>query len=119
MRSVTGGPAHAGQVRDDGADRDGDGGLPGARPPATWRVWVTERDLRDARDAWVRARDGGAPPDRVRDLLDELERLIRTSTFQAQGDPWATGTVPSRKSAVPSLIGRRSLRPPARLSPTG
>ncbi len=90
-----------------------------SRPTATWRVWVTEHDRRAARDAWARARDGGAPPDRVQDLLEELERLVRTATYQAEGDPWSSGRGRSSTPVVASLHARRSLRPPNRLSPTG
>jgi hypothetical protein len=86
---------------------------------SAWRVWVSENDLRDARAAWMRARDGGAPPEQVRELLDELERLIRTAVYQAEGDPEPTWRGPRNPTAVASLSARRFLRPPTRLSPTG
>ena len=101
MRSVTGPP------RDDRPDVATGTGRAAV---STWRVWVTDDDLRDARAAWDRARDGGAPPDRVLDLLEELERLTRARAYQAAGDPPAggtAGTVPAQ-----SLGGRRFLRPP-------
>ncbi len=102
-------------------------GRPTGTPPLTmtttatatdWRVRVTERDLRDARDAWVRARDAGAPADRVQDLREEHERLVRAAAYQAAGDPPVAGTASSTR-AVASWTARRSLRPPARLSSTG
>lgn len=89
---------------------------------ATWRVWVTEGDLREARAAWLRARDGGAPVDRVADLLEELERLTRTAVYQATGDPAGGAAVRPARAVrtvrrVPSPSSRRPL--PARMTPTG
>jgi hypothetical protein len=80
---------------------------------------VSESDLRAARTAWVRARDGGAPAERVRDLQEELERLLQTALYQAEGDPASTGRGSAKVRVVQSLSSRRFLRPPARLSPTG
>lgn len=84
-----------------------------------WRVWVSEDDLQAARSAWMSARDGGAPPDRVRELREEFDRLLRTALYQAEGDPAPTGRGRTTVRAVPSHAVRRTLRPPARLSPTG
>ena len=89
-------------------------------PTDTWRVWVTEDDLREARTAWVRARDAGAPAERVRDLREELERLSRTAAYQAAGDAWDTGRGLDRDAVrrTPSLVERR-LQRPARFSVAG
>jgi hypothetical protein len=87
-------------------------------PTGMWRVWVTEADIRAAREAWVTARDAGAPADRVLDLLQELERLTRTAVLQSAGDPSATGRDAVARR-VPSFTARRFLRPPARLSAVG
>ena len=84
-----------------------------------WRVWVTEADIGAAREAWVSARDAGAPADRVLDLLQELERLTRTAALPVGGGPRGAqaGTAVARR--VPSFTARRFLRPPARLSAAG
>ena len=75
--------------------------------PQTWRVWVTDEDVHRARSAWVRARDDGAPADRVRDLLEEWERLSRTATLQSAGDPWSSAT---ELRAVTHTATSRALR---------
>ncbi len=85
-----------------------------------WRVWVSEDDLpRPLARRGCSARDGGAPPDRVRELREEFDRLLRTALYQAEGDPAPTGRGRTTVRAVPSHAVRRTLRPPARLSPTG
>lgn len=81
-----------------------------AGPGLTWRVWVTEGDLREARAAWLQARDGGAPPDRVLELREELERMTRTAAFQSAGDLASSRRDPG-PLRVPSPV-RRSIRPP-------
>ena len=48
----------------------------------TWRVWVTDEDIRQATNAWLAAVDGGAPTDRVDDLREELQRLWRAGAYQ-------------------------------------
>jgi hypothetical protein len=88
-------------------------------PTDTWRVWVTEDDLREARAAWARARDAGAPADRVGDLREELERLSRTAAYQATGDAWDNGRGLDVVRRMPSLAARRLLRPDAQLSAAG
>lgn len=53
---------------------------PSSAPTSTaeaWRVRVSDEDVRQARDAWLRARHGGAPAERVRELRQDLERLWR------------------------------------------
>jgi hypothetical protein len=52
----------------------------------TWRVWVTDDDIRQATDAWLAAVDGGAPTDRVDDLREELQRLWRAGSCQLTAD---------------------------------
>jgi len=52
----------------------------------TWRVWVTDADIRQATDAWLSALDGGAPVERVDDLRDELRRLWRAEVHQVTID---------------------------------
>lgn len=52
----------------------------------TWRVWVTDADIRQATDAWLSALDGGAPEDRVEDLRQELQRLWRAEVNQVSID---------------------------------
>ncbi|WP_182113465.1 MULTISPECIES: hypothetical protein [unclassified Actinotalea] len=51
-------------------------------PEIEWFVTVTDRDVRLARDAWVAARDGGAPEQRVAVLRASHERLVRTQARQ-------------------------------------
>jgi hypothetical protein len=60
---------------------------PAVPAPATsvefgWRVRVRPADVRQARDTWLAARDGGAPTERVQDLREELERLWRAEAYQ-------------------------------------
>ncbi len=52
----------------------------------TWRVWVTDADIRQATNAWLAAVDGGAPIDRVEDLREELQRLWRAGAHQMTVD---------------------------------
>lgn len=85
----------------------------------TWRVWVTAADVRAARVAWIEARESGAPPERVLDLLQELDRLSCTLAYQAAGDTWPTGAEAATDAVVPSFTTRRFLRPAARLSVAG
>lgn len=55
-------------------------------PEQAWRVHVSPEDIRAAHDAWLRARDAGAPSDRLRDLREELERIVRAQALQTAGD---------------------------------
>lgn len=55
-------------------------------PLEAWRVQVTVDDVRAAHDAWLRAHDAGAPSDRLRDLREELERIVRAQGLQAVRD---------------------------------
>ncbi len=52
----------------------------------TWRVWVTDEDIRQATDAWLAAVDGGAPHDWVEDLREEVQRLWRAGACQTTVD---------------------------------
>ena len=52
----------------------------------SWRVRVTDADIRRATDDWLAALDLGAPSDRVDDLLQELQRLWRAGVRQLAGD---------------------------------
>lgn len=49
---------------------------------STWRVDVTDADIRAAKEAWVAARDGDATPARVDELYAGYERLVRTQARQ-------------------------------------
>ncbi len=59
-----------------------------------WRVRVTADDVRQARDAWLAARDGGAPADRVLDLREDLERLWRAEAYQIAAEAHPVATAP-------------------------
>jgi hypothetical protein len=52
-------------------------------PEHSWRVHVSADDVRAAHDAWLHAHDTGAPSDRLRDLREDLERIVRTQALQA------------------------------------
>ena len=45
-------------------------------------VTVQERDVTEARAAWLAAENGGAPPARVEELLDDYARLVRARAAQ-------------------------------------
>ncbi|WP_024287282.1 hypothetical protein [Cellulomonas sp. KRMCY2] len=47
-----------------------------------WRVDLTDEDILAARNAWWDAREGGAPPERVQVLWDDLGRLMREQVRQ-------------------------------------
>jgi hypothetical protein len=47
-----------------------------------WRVPVRVADVREAWEAWLAARNDGAPAERVQDLRDELDRLARAAAEQ-------------------------------------
>jgi hypothetical protein len=51
-----------------------------------WRVRVSADDVRAAHDAWLHAHDARAPSDRLRDLREELERIVRAHTLQSAGE---------------------------------
>ena len=46
------------------------------------RVTVGERDVAEARAAWLAAESGGAPAARVEELLDDYARLVRARAAQ-------------------------------------
>ena len=49
---------------------------------SAWRIDVTDADIRAAKEAWMAARDGGAPDERVLQLHQGYERLVRTQGRQ-------------------------------------
>jgi hypothetical protein len=55
-------------------------------PEHAWRVRVTPEDVRSAHDAWLHAHDTGAPSERLRDLREDLERIVRAQALQAAGE---------------------------------
>ena len=57
-----------------------------ARWEPPWRVHVTTDDVRAAHDAWLRARDRGTTSDGLRELREELERVVRAQALQGVGD---------------------------------
>lgn len=59
---------------------------PMTHPEHSWRVQVSADDVRAAHDAWLRARDVGASSDRLRDLREELERMVRAQSLQAPAE---------------------------------
>ncbi|GAA2719734.1 hypothetical protein [Cellulomonas aerilata] len=50
------------------------------------RVEITDADIRTAKRAWLAARDGGAPEDRVQRLFDGYERLVNAQAQQIADD---------------------------------
>jgi hypothetical protein len=64
----------------------------------TWRIDVTDADIRTAKRAWIAARDDADVPDaRVERLYDDLRALIHTQAQQL----------------AEAVRARRSSRPPA------
>lgn len=73
---------------------------------ATWRIDVTDADIRLAKRAWIAARDGDAPTTRTDQLYDDLRMLVHTQAqqiaddFRARGDRRADVSTPEIAGSI-------------------
>lgn len=52
----------------------------------TWRLVVTDADVRAAKVVWLAARDGGSSAERVEMLFGDLQRVIHAQAQQMAED---------------------------------
>ncbi len=65
-----------------------------------WRVDVTDADIRDAKRAWLAARDGDAADAEVDRRYDQLRMLVHGQAQQLAEDVRARAAAPRRTPEV-------------------